>query len=89
MNKAEFVTARNPSDFKNKASAERVLNAVLDIITDELSAHREVTFMGFGTFKTAERKERAGKNPKTGEDLVIPATIVPKFKAGKHLKDVV
>jgi len=65
------------------------LNAVLDGITDALSNREKVTFVGFGTFYVNERPARQGRNPKTGEPIAIPATVVPKFKAGKALKDAV
>jgi len=73
----------------SKAVAEKALNAVIDGITDALSNREKVTFVGFGTFHVSERPARKGRNPKTGEPIDIPASVVPKFKAGKSLKDAV
>jgi len=73
----------------SKAVAEKSLNAVIDGITDALSNREKVTFVGFGTFHVSERPARKGRNPKTGEPIQIPASVVPKFKAGKSLKDAV
>ena len=89
MNKAELISAameRNPEDFPSKAAANRVISSVFDIIAESLEKHESVQIVGFGTFLTDERAERIGRNPQTGEELVIPATVVPKFKAGKTLK---
>jgi len=72
-----------------KAVAEKSLNAIIDGITDALSNGQKVTFVGFGTFQVTERPARKGRNPKTGEPIDIPASRVPKFKAGKSLKDAV
>jgi len=73
----------------SKAVAEKALNAVIDGITDALSNREKVTFVGFGTFSVSERPARKGRNPKSGKEIDIPASVVPKFKAGKSLKDAV
>jgi DNA-binding protein HU-beta len=73
----------------SKAVAEKALNAVIDGITDALSNREKVTFVGFGTFSISERPARKGRNPKSGKEIDIPASVVPKFKAGKSLKDAV
>jgi DNA-binding protein HU-beta len=73
----------------SKKVAAEALNAVLDEITVTLSKGGEVSIIGFGAFKVSKRAARAGRNPKTGEPLQIPATKVPRFKAGKSLKDAV
>jgi DNA-binding protein HU-beta len=65
------------------------LDVVFDEISKALSEKKEVTVPGFGKFVAADRKARTGVNPKTGEKINIPATTVPKFKAGKALKDMV
>jgi len=73
----------------SKADAERALNAFTDSVTNSLQGGDSVTLVGFGTFDTSERSARKGRNPQTGEEIQIPATTVPKFRAGKGLKDAV
>lgn len=73
----------------SKRVATDALNAVIDEITGVLSKGGQVTMTGFGTFKVSKRAARAGRNPKTGATIKIPAMKVPKFKAGKGLKDAV
>jgi DNA-binding protein HU-beta len=73
----------------NKAQADRALKSMLDSITDSLKEGDKVTLTGFGTFLISERKTREGRNPKTGETITIPGGNVPRFKAGKSLKDAV
>jgi DNA-binding protein HU-beta len=73
----------------SKTVAEKVLNAVIGEITGALSNREKVTFVGFGTFSVNERPARKGRNPKTGKEIHIPASFVPKFKPGKTLKDAV
>jgi len=66
-----------------------VLEAILDVITDTLQKGDQVAFTGFGTFSVSRRAAREGINPATGEKIQIQAVNVPKFKAGKGLKDAV
>ncbi len=73
----------------SKAEGGRALEAVLDTITTSLSKGENVTITGFGTFSARKRAARMGVNPKTGEKIHIPAMTVPKFKAGKSLKEAV
>lgn len=73
----------------SKRQADDCVNAMLDAITSALSKGDKVTVTGFGTFSTSKRAARMGVNPRTGEKIKIKATIVPKFKAGKSLKDAV
>lgn len=89
MTKKELVQNIAEEAGISKAVAEKALNAVIDGITDALSNREKVTFVGFGTFHVTERPARKGRNPKTGEPIDIPASVVPKFKAGKSLKDAV
>lgn len=89
MTKKELVQNIAEEAGISKAVAEKSLNAVIDGITDALSNREKVTFVGFGTFHVSERPARKGRNPKTGEPIQIPASVVPKFKAGKSLKDAV
>jgi DNA-binding protein HU-beta len=89
MNKQAVVSAVADKTGLSKKDAEMAVNAVLEIITDELQGKGTVAFTGFGTFSTSDRKARQGVNPATGEKIQIAATTVPKFKAGKSLKDAV
>jgi len=73
----------------SKADAARALDAILETITKSLTNGDSVTITGFGTFSARARAARAGVNPKTGEKIQIPAMTVPKFKAGKSLKEAV
>ena len=73
----------------SKKDAVETLNVILDEITKSLSKGVQVTLTGFGSFKVSKRAAREGRNPKTGEKIKIKAMKVPKFKAGKGLKDAV
>ena len=68
------------------SQAQAVINATLDVIRDELISGGKVTLPYFGTFKVKHRAARKGRNPRTGEDLTIPAHKLPTFTAGKSLK---
>lgn len=74
---------------ETKKQAQEAVEAVFAAITKSLSRGEEVTVTGFGTFRTAKSAARSGRNPKTGEHITIPASVKPKFKAGKALKDAV
>jgi len=89
MNKGELIDAMANNANLSKADAERALNAFTDTVTNSLQGGDSVTLVGFGTFDTSERSARKGRNPQTGEEIQIPATTVPKFRAGKGLKDAV
>lgn len=91
MNKSELVDVMADKADLSKADAERALNAFTDAVTETLASDNDekITLVGFGTFSTSERAARTGRNPQTGETINIPATVVPKFKAGKSLKDAV
>ncbi|PIV14067.1 DNA-binding protein HU [bacterium (Candidatus Gribaldobacteria) CG_4_9_14_3_um_filter_36_15] len=73
----------------SKKEAVDCLNTVLDEIKGSLAKGKDVILTGFGTFKVSKRKARIGRNPQTGATLKIPAKTVPRFKAGKGLKDAV
>lgn len=73
----------------SKKQAHDVVNAVFETITKTLSGGEEVAVTGFGTFRVRRRAARAGVNPQTGEKIQIAAATVPKFTAGKGLKDAV
>jgi len=70
-----------------KKEAQAAVECVFDSITKALKKKGQVALAGFGTFKVAKRKARTGRNPKTGEEIKIAAKSVPKFTAGKALKD--
>ena len=89
MNKTELVAAMADQAGLSKKDAEKALKAFIDTVTEELKNGGKVQLVGFGTFEVAERAERQGRNPKTGEAITIPASKSPKFKAGKALKDIV
>ncbi|MCL5733410.1 MAG: HU family DNA-binding protein [Patescibacteria group bacterium] len=74
---------------EHKSQAREIVDTVVDIITKSLSRGEEVAITGFGTFRVVKRAARMGVNPKTGEKIQIAASIKPKFKAGKGLKDAV
>lgn len=73
----------------SKTIAEIALTAVVDTITDTLADGGKVAIVNFGSFETSQRKARVGRNPRTGEEMKIPASVIAKFKAGKRLKDAV
>lgn len=89
MNKTELVNAIAEKAELSKKDSEKALNAVIESVTAALADGDKVQLVGFGTFEVRARAERKGHNPKTGASMVIPATKVPAFKAGKALKDAV
>ena len=89
MNKTELVAAMAEQAGLSKKDAEAALKAFTDVVAEELKANGKVQLVGFGTFEVAERAERVGRNPQTGENMTISASKAPKFKAGKALKDAV
>jgi len=89
MNKAELVNAVAAATDVSKKDSEAVIAAVLDTITGALKEGEKVQLVGFGSFEVKARAARTGRNPRTGEDVEIPASVVPVFKAGKALKDAV
>jgi DNA-binding protein HU-beta len=89
MNKTELVEAIAKESGLSKAASEKAVKAFVDVVSKELKKKGKVQLVGFGTFETSKRAARTGKNPQTGAEIKIPAAVVPKFKAGKALKDVV
>lgn len=89
MNKTELIAAVAESAGLTKKDAERIVNASIDAITAALVKGDKVQISGFGTFEAKEREARIGRNPHTKEEIHIPATRVPSFKASKALKDLV
>lgn len=89
MNKSELVSAISAKSELSKKDAEKALKAFIDVVTEELTAGGKIQLVGFGTFEVSERAARTGRNPRTNENMEIPASKAPKFKAGKALKDAV
>ncbi|WP_026653158.1 HU family DNA-binding protein [Butyrivibrio proteoclasticus] len=89
MNKTELVDAIAKETGLSKKDSEKAVKAFTEAVTKELKKKGKVQLVGFGTFETAKRAARTGKNPQTGAAIKIPAATVPKFKAGKALKDAV
>jgi DNA-binding protein HU-beta len=87
MNKGELVDQVAEQAGVTKKQADAVLTAAIDSIMDTVAQGKKVTLVGFGSFERRDRKEREGRNPKTGETMVIPATKVPAFSAGKQFKE--
>jgi DNA-binding protein HU-beta len=89
MNKSQLVDALAKSADITKAKAAHVLDALLDLITTAIAQGQSVALIGFGTFKTALRRAREGRNPATGAKIQIPSMRLPRFAAGAVLKGVV
>lgn len=89
MNKTELVAAIANESGLTKADAARALEATVSSITNAMSNGDAVAIIGFGTFKVGDRAARTGRNPQTGAEMQIPAAKVPKFSAGKGLKEAV
>lgn len=87
MNKAELISAVSEKTGLSKKDSEKAINATFDTIVESLESGEKVQLVGFGVFDTKERAPRIGRNPKTKEEIAIPASRVPTFKAGKALKD--
>lgn len=89
MSKTDLVSAVADKVGASKKDAEKAVSATLEAITQALANGDKVQLIGFGTFEVKERAERIGRNPQTKQEIVIPASKLPAFKAGKALKDAV
>lgn len=89
MNKNDLIAQVAEKTALSKGDATNAVDAVFDVITGALKDGDEVRLVGFGTFVVSTRKAGVGRNPRTGEEIQIPASKQPKFKAGKQLKDAV
>jgi len=89
MTKESLIEALAKKTGCSKSAAADCLNTILDEVEKALKKGEKVILTGFGTFSVSKRKARTGRNPKTGKAIKIPAKTVPKFKAGKALKDAV
>jgi DNA-binding protein HU-beta len=87
MNKTELVKAIAGKAKLKLSDTEKLVNAFIDTVSDELKGKGKVTLVGFGTFGVAHRKQKTGVNPKTGVKITIKAKDVPVFKPGKALKE--
>ena len=89
MNKSELVAAMAAKTGETKKSAEANLNAFTEAVAEALIKGEKVQLVGFGSFETRKKAARKGRNPRTKEEIKIPASKAPAFKAGKALKDMV
>ena len=89
MNKAELISAVAEKTGLSKKDSEKAINATFDTITLSMEAGEKVQLVGFGAFEVKERNARIGRNPKTKEEIQIPASRVASFKVGKALKDAI
>ena len=86
MNKADFVQAIAEKTGTSKTDAGKSIDAAIAVISETLAKGDEIKLPGFGTFQVAERAATEGRHPRTGEKIAIPASKLPKFKAGAELK---
>jgi DNA-binding protein HU-beta len=89
MNKQDLVAVVAEAGGLSKAKAGDVVDAIFEAVQKALKKKQEVRLVGFGTFSTSKRKAGKGRNPRTGEEIKIPASTSVRFKAGKALKDAV
>jgi len=89
VSKSELIEKVATQTDLSKKEVATVLESFLDTVTEEMRKGNKVTLTGFGIFQTSKRAARQGRNPQTGESIKIPATTLPKFKAGKGLKEAV
>ena len=89
MNKSELIAALAAKTEETKKKAEEAVDAFVDVVSEALSKGDKVQLVGFGSFEVRKRAARKGRNPQTKEEIKIPASKAPVFKAGKALKDVV
>jgi len=89
MNKTDLVNAVAEKSELSKKDAGKAVDAVFETVMDSLSKGERVQIIGFGNFEVRDRAARKGRNPQTGEEIQIPASKVPAFKAGKALREAV
>ena len=89
MNKSDLIAAIAAKTGDTKKDAEATLNAFIDVVTEALVKGDKVQLVGFGSFEVRKRAARKGRNPQTKEEIKIPASKAPVFKAGKALKELV
>ena len=86
MNKTELIAAVAEKANLYKKDADSAVNAIIDTIIAQVSQGDRVQLVGFGTFELRERNERKGRDPRTNEEIIIPASKVPAFKVGRGFK---
>jgi DNA-binding protein HU-beta len=89
VNKNDLITALAATTKLSKTEAAAALDALLETVTKALKKKEKVALVGFGTFSVSRRKGGDGRNPRTGEKIRIPPANVPRFRAGKALKDAI
>jgi DNA-binding protein HU-beta len=89
MTKADLIEKIASTAGFSKTDAGKALDATMDAVKFALKKGQKVTLVGFGTFSVSKRKARKGRNPRTGAEIKIPAAKIPKFTAGKTLKDAI
>ncbi|MCK9217779.1 MAG: HU family DNA-binding protein [Firmicutes bacterium] len=89
MNKAELIASMAEKSELTKKDTEKALKAFIDSVKESLSKGEKVQLVGFGTFEVKQRAARVGRNPRTKEEIKIPASKAPAFKPGKDLKETV
>lgn len=89
MNKAELISTAAVKAGLSKKDTEKAMSAIIDTITDALKTGDKVQLVGFGVFDVKCREARVGHNPRTKEEIQIPASKIPQFKAGKVLKEAI
>ena len=89
MNKSDLIAAIAAKTGETKKDAEATVNAFIDVVTESLAKGEKVQLVGFGSFEVRKRAARKGRNPQTKEEIKIPASKAPVFKAGKALKELV
>ena len=87
MNKTDLVNSIASKSGLNKKNSEAALNSFIASVEEALKTGDKVVLVGFGTFEVRKRAARKGRNPQTRQEITIPASIAPVFKAGKGLKD--
>ena len=89
MNKSDLIAAIAAKTGETKKAAEETVNAFVEVVSNALVEGDKVQLVGFGSFEVRKRAARKGRNPQTKEEIKIPASKAPVFKAGKALKDLV
>ena len=89
MNKSDLIAAVAAKTGSTKKDAEATINSFVEVVTEDLEKGDKVQLVGFGSFEVRKRAARKGRNPQTKEEIKIPASKAPVFKAGKALKDLV
>jgi DNA-binding protein HU-beta len=89
MNKGELVAKISEDLDMTQKQVDEVVSALLEEVKAQVARGEKITLTGFGTFQKRDRKGRTGRNPRTGEEIKIPASSVPAFSAGKQFKDTV